>query len=110
MLETLREYAAQSLRGNAQHRGGREGHHEYFIRVAEHADTMFRSWQQLTGAASFEREWNNLRTAHEWAIATRNRAASQRLLAASYLFALSQLRFEHGDWAEAAIALDTEES
>src|SRR4051794_9864150 len=109
LLETLREFGDRRLRetGNADEVGDR--HLLYYVEVAEHADDLFRGSQQLVGIATFDREWDNLRAAHEWAITSGSLRMAERLLWASYLYAFSRMRFEHGDWATETIAMGTEE-
>ena len=85
----------------------RQHHLRHYVDVAEEADTLFRTALQMNGAATFDREWDNLRVAHEWAIATTDLAQAERLINASFPYAYSANRLEHGNWVEQAITLDT---
>ncbi len=106
LLETLRDFATRELEGAGQSLVNvRRQHLDHFVGVAERADDLFRSARQVEGAAVFDREWDNLRAAHEWAVATGNLGAAERLLLASRMYAFSRMRFEHGNWAEATIAM-----
>src|SRR3954451_2395504 len=109
LLETLREFGDRRLRERGNADQVRDRHLLYYVDVAEHADDLFRGSQQLVGIATFDREWDNMRAAHGWAITSRNLRMAERLLWASYLYALSRMRFEHGDWANETIALGTDE-
>ena len=106
MLETLRQFGHEQL-DHAAAFEIRQSHLRHYVDVAEQADSLFRSASQVNGAAIFDREWDNLRLAHEWAIATSDLVQAERLINASFLYAYSVNRVEHGDWVEQAIALDT---
>ena len=47
--------------------------------------------------------------AHEWATTHGDLSMAEQILASSRLYAISRVRVEHGDWAEATIALDSED-
>jgi hypothetical protein len=106
VLETLRQFAAEQLHHPAESEV-RQRHLRYYINIAEQADTLFRSALQVKGAAIFDREWDNLRIAHEWAIATSDLVQAERLINASFQHARSVNRLEHGNWVEQAITLET---
>lgn len=108
MLETLRQFADQRLGEDASAASLRERHLTYYVAIAEEADTLFRSERQVTGAETFEREWDNLRRAHEWAIVTTNLPMAERLIAALELHAQRRLKYELGDWVERTIALGSD--
>jgi hypothetical protein len=106
MLETLRKLAEEQL-GNAAVSEMRQHHLRHYLDLAEQADTLFRSASQVNGAAIFNREWDNLRSAHEWAIATSDLVQAERLINASFHHAFSVNRVEHGNWVEQTIGLET---
>ena len=106
--ETLRQFGESRLRSDDVV-ALRDQHLRHYVAVAERADTLFRSAHSLVGSAIFEREWDNLRKAHDWAITTEDLATAERLLVALELFAQRRLRFELGDWVERTIALDSDE-
>jgi hypothetical protein len=106
MLESLRQFGEEQL-GEPAAFEVHQHHLRYFVEDAEQADTLIRSALQVDGAAIFDREWDNLRTAHEWAIATGDLVQAERLLNASFQYASSVNRLEHGDWVEQTISLET---
>ena len=53
----------------------------------------------------FERIWDNLRAAHRWATTSGAVEAAERLLIATYWYAMNQLRHEYLEWGERTIAL-----
>ena len=107
MLETLRQFGKHKLGTRGGTADARERHLRHYVDVAEQADILWRS--QLTSATTFDREWSNLREAHDWAILTEDLPIAERLIIASRLHAESRMRFEHGDWVERTIALGTPE-
>jgi len=109
LLGTLREFGDRRLGESGQTTETHERHALHYIDVAERADALIRGSQQLVGIATFDREWDNLRVAHEWAIRTTNLPMAERVLWAPYLYALSRMRFEHGEWADKTTTLGTDE-
>ena len=106
VLETLRQFGEEQM-GNAAVSEVRERHLRHYVELAEQADALFRSALQVNGAAIFDREWDNLRIAHEWAVATSDLTEAERLILASHFHAETQNRREHGDWVNRTIALGT---
>ena len=106
VLETLLQFGGENL-GPAAISEVRQHHLRHYIVVAEQADTLFRGALQVRGAATFDREWDNLRVAHEWAVATGDLVQAERLVNATYEYALSVNRLEHSDWVEQTISLGT---
>ncbi len=58
-------------------------------------------------AEDFEREWDNLRAAHSWAVNTANLPAAECLIATTAPHAWCRLRHEHCEWATRTLTLDT---
>ena len=106
--ETLRQFGESHLRGDCA-AALRDRHLRHYVNVAEEADTLFRGARQVAGAAIFDREWDNLRRAHDWAIATADLVMAERLIYALELYAQRRLRFELGDWVERTIALGSDQ-
>jgi predicted ATPase/DNA-binding SARP family transcriptional activator len=107
LLETLREFGDDQLRTSDDYSIVRKRHLGHFVDVAEEADNLYRTEEQIFGAATFDREWDNLRTAHDWAVSSSDLTAAERLLAAARLYAISRRRWEHGDWADRTVGLAT---
>jgi hypothetical protein len=64
---------------------------------------------QVTASQSFDQEWDNLRAAHEWAVLTSDLTMAERVASACRLYAILRLRYEHREWVERTIALETDE-
>jgi hypothetical protein len=63
--------------------------------------------QQPEADSLFECEWDNLRAAHSWAVATGRLEAADVLVAATGPHALCRVTHEHGDWARRTLDLHT---
>jgi predicted ATPase/class 3 adenylate cyclase len=67
LLETIRQFAREKLKGPGDGDWVRSAHADYFLKLAEAADREhFRGSEQLTWLNRFETEHDNLRTALEW--------------------------------------------
>jgi hypothetical protein len=109
LLETLRQFGDNQLRASDDVAIVRERHLCHYVDVAEEADSRYRTAEEVSAGGTFDREWDNLRVAHQWAVSTGNLAKAERLLAASRLYAVGRRRYEHGDWAERTISLATDD-
>jgi len=66
--------------------------------------------RQGEGQVIFNREWDNVRAALSFAIATGDRTRAERLVLSSYFHAFVRLRLEHRDWVETLLGLESAES
>jgi predicted ATPase/class 3 adenylate cyclase len=105
VLETLRQFAAERLDEGGEVGALRDRHLSHYVAVAQQANRLWASRRQLDGSATFEREWDNLRAAHGWAIATTDLDAAELIVAATGRHARARGRDEHGDWAERTLGL-----
>jgi predicted ATPase/class 3 adenylate cyclase len=109
LLETLRQYAQERLVEI------RESHHVYdrhlahFAQVAGQTRQRWASPQQPDADAWFEREWDNLRAAHSWAVTEAHLDAADAIIAATGPYAHCHLIHEHGTWATRTLGADTSE-
>lgn len=100
LLETLREYGGEKLESANERDAFRQRHAEYFLRLAEAADSDLRGPNQSTRLRELELEHDNLRAALAW-----SRDGSPELglrLAVS----VSQFWQMRGFWAEGRGWLD----
>src|SRR4029453_11362639 len=107
LLETLRQFAAARVADAGDGNGLRERHLRHYLDVAQAAHRLWASPRQLTGGGIFERDWDNLRAAHAWAIATANVHAADAIVAATGDHARARGRHEHGDWAKRTLELES---
>lgn len=109
LLETVRGFAEIRQREARKVADGRDRHLAHYVEVAERLDDLFRGAAQATASRMFDQEWDNLRAAHEWAVLTSDLTMAERLVSACRLYATIRLRYEHREWVERTIALETDE-
>jgi predicted ATPase/DNA-binding SARP family transcriptional activator len=109
LLDTIRAFAHAKLGAAGKAAEVRDRHLAHYAEVAERLDNLFRGAMQVTASRNFEQEWDNLRAAHEWAVLTSDLTMAERLVSASRLYATIRLRYEHREWVERTIALETDE-
>ena len=80
LLETLRQYGAERLdeRGETDLLRGR--HLAHYVDVAEAARAAFQGDDPHGGVARFDANWDNLRAALGWAVATDDASAAEKLV------------------------------
>jgi predicted ATPase/class 3 adenylate cyclase len=110
LLETLRQFAAERLTAAGDADKLRERHLRHYLHVAVETRRLWASPHQLTANGIFDQDWDNVRAAHAWALATANVHAADVVVAATGWPALSRGRSEHGDWAERTLELESDES
>ena len=69
MLETIRQYANEKLEANDETQAYRDGHLEFFLRLAEEAEGDLRGPKQTAWFDRLEAEADNLRAAMLWSMA-----------------------------------------
>jgi predicted ATPase/class 3 adenylate cyclase len=67
MLETIRDYARETLQEANESERMRDQHLRYFVRLAEHSEPFLQSTQRAEWLPRLEAEHDNLRLALEWA-------------------------------------------
>jgi hypothetical protein len=107
LLETLRQFAAERLADTEAVNGVRERHLRHYAAVAQEARRVGASPRQVVGDGIFEREWDNLRAAHGWAIATADLDAAELIVEATGHHAQRRGFHELGDWAERTLELES---
>jgi predicted ATPase len=107
LLETLRQFAAERLAATGNANELRERHLGYYLAIAQKANQLLVSPHQLTGDGIFDRDWDNLRASHGWAINNANVDAADLVVAATACHAGVRGRHEHGDWAKRTLELES---
>jgi predicted ATPase/class 3 adenylate cyclase len=108
LLETLRQFAAERLTAAGDPDGLQERHLRHYRDVASEARRLWASPQQLSADAIFDRDWDNVRAAHAWALASDNLQAAEQIVASTGRPAFARGRHEHGDWAERTLKLESD--
>jgi predicted ATPase/class 3 adenylate cyclase len=86
MLETIREYAYESLTGSADEVGNRHRHAEFFRALAEEGESHLIGKDRLRWFKYLEQEHDNLRAAMDWAEKTGDTATALRTATALWRF------------------------
>jgi predicted ATPase/class 3 adenylate cyclase len=107
MLETIREYARESLeaRGNAEEI--RRLHAEYFLALAEQGASELQGPEEVTWLERLEIDHDNMRAALSWTLQSEEAELGMRLAGALWRF--WDMRGYYGEgrrWLEATLAKD----
>jgi predicted ATPase/transcriptional regulator with XRE-family HTH domain len=111
MLETIREYALEILAARSKEAPTiRRNHAEYYLALAEAAESELRGAQQTVWLNRLEREHDNLRTALRWA-QDNDASAGLRLVVALWRFWwLRGFLSEGRGWLKSMLSLDAVEA
>ena len=104
LLETLRQFGEERLVDNDATTQWRNRHLRFYAVAAERNESAYRSLGQRKANAWFDREWDNIRFAWAWALATGDCDRAFALVVSTFDFAVHWLRVEHADWLTAALA------
>ena len=86
LLATVREYALERLAESGESEATRDRHLAYYLALAEQAERAMLGPDETRWLNRLDREIDNLRLAHDWAIARGDAEAEWRLVAALALF------------------------
>jgi len=109
LLETLRQYAEKRLVETSESHHVYDRHLAHFAQVAAQTQQRWASPQQSDADALFDREWDNLRAAHSWAVTTARLDAADAIVAATGPHAFCHVTHEHGAWATRTLGRVTSE-
>jgi predicted ATPase/class 3 adenylate cyclase len=96
MLETIREFAQESLTGSADEVGTRHRHAEFFRTLAEEGEPHLIGKDQLRWFKFFEHEHDNFRAAMDWAEQTGDTVTALRTATALWRFWLERGHLREG--------------
>jgi predicted ATPase/DNA-binding CsgD family transcriptional regulator len=85
-LATVRDYALEQLEANTEVESTRDRHLAHYLALAEQADRAMLGPDEAAWLNRLDSEVDNLRQAHDWAIARGDLDAEWRLVAALALF------------------------
>lgn len=106
MLETIREYSQAKLEESSEADKARQHHAQYFLRLAEEAEPMLHSREQMLWLDRLERENNNLQAAMGWLLKNGKAQEALRLGAALYWFWYRYGHINDGEkWLNQALKL-----
>jgi predicted ATPase len=108
LLETLRQFAGERLVQSGSAARVRDYHLRYFVGFMREAWVGLWSAGEAQWIRAVGREFENLRVAVYAAIDSGERSAIEALIRPHVWWAWQSLRYEVGDWAEAALGVDPE--
>ncbi len=108
LLETLRQYGEEQLDARGETRVLRDRHQQHFTRLAVALGTRMRGSREVEATEAMDAEWDNLRAAHLWALASRDLESAACIVAETMQFAFRFMRHEHSSWAERTLNLSEE--
>jgi predicted ATPase/class 3 adenylate cyclase len=105
LLETVRQYSRDRLLEAAAVETARERHRDFFLQLAERAETKLRGSEQLVWLQRLDREHDNMRAALEWCgSADGEGEAGLQLATALWWFWIMRNHFSEGrQWLEEAL-------
>ena len=110
LLEPVRQFAAERLERRGEAELMRDRHLVHYRDLAERTYRLWSGPGRVDADARFDLEWDNLRAAHQWALATLERSSAERLVKAVHAHAQGRMRSEVGDWAQRTLDAATPES
>lgn len=106
LLETLREYGLERLKGAGEERALRSRHLAWSLRVAEQAEPELRGPEQAPWLDRLHAELDNFRAAFAWCLAEGDAEAALRLGSALLEFWIVRADWSEGrEWVDGALAL-----
>ena len=103
MLETIRAFSDRQLAERGERSTTRNAHLEHMMSVASLAGAVCRGEHWAEGVRRFRTEWDNLRTAVDWAIGTQRSGDVDRILRDVTFMSRWTLESEPARWADRAI-------
>jgi predicted ATPase/DNA-binding SARP family transcriptional activator len=105
LLETLRQFGRSRLIEGGHDAEIYAVHAHHFVDVTKRANELWFGGHQLDADAIFDREWDNIRAAHSFAISAYNLAAAEQIIEFTSAHASNRMRSEHREWGEATLTL-----
>ena len=105
-LETLRQYGEERLADSGHTEAVRDRHLAHYLAVATAMRVLQMGPRQLDGDLVFERDWENIRAAQAWAVASGDLVAADDLIYQSGAFANQRQYHEFIDWVDRLIATE----
>jgi hypothetical protein len=100
LLEILRQFGEERLEQRGDNVRMRDRHLAHYAGVAREAHRQWPSPRQLDADHVLDRDWDNLRGAHAWALVdARNLELADELLVTTGPHAWCRMIHEHGEWA-----------
>lgn len=106
MLETIREYALEQLQSTDEYKGIQGQHASAYVALAEQAEPHLVTSAGRSWLDRLDRDHDNLRAAHQWALANEDADIALRLVVALWRYWHMRGHLQEGrDRAEESLAL-----
>lgn len=100
LLETLRQYGEATIADDADAVALRDRHLARCVAIVKVIRAQQQSLHEAVAVSRMADEWDNIRVARDWAMATRDDDATDTIIGDLALPAIHTLRWEHAEWAE----------
>jgi predicted ATPase/class 3 adenylate cyclase len=104
LLETLRQYGEERLAARVDVVNRKDRHLAHYVGVARQASSWYEGAAYRDGAASFEREWDNLRAALAHAEASCDDASADAIVVSTFWYGYNVANEEHERWTRRRLA------
>ncbi len=105
LQETLRQFGEEQLEFRGQTTALRDRHMAHYAERIQDLDNSLRGARQLEATKGMAIEWDNLRAAHQWALAWADLDLAEQLVGSSCYYAFGQMRHEHAEWTQRTVEL-----
>lgn len=106
LLETLRQYGEERLADRGETGSVRDRHLAHYLHQARAMRLLQMGPRQLEAEQEFDSEWDNIRAAQSWAIASGALDSADELLYQCGAFAFNRMHHEFSDWADRLLAIE----
>src|SRR6185503_15069234 len=104
MLETIREFAGEQLEARGEVEKAQRAHSQFFLQLAETAETLFNGPEQSTWLERLANDHDNLRAALRFTLEHKDAEAALRLCVALWRFWFWRGHLREGrGWLEQAL-------
>jgi predicted ATPase/class 3 adenylate cyclase len=105
LLKTIRQFAEERIEARNDPSQLRDRHAAHVGDLARDLGRRLMTSEELTATRALDQEWDNIRAAHQWALARRDLDNAERIVAAVYNFADLRLRHEHEQMTQRTLEL-----
>lgn len=100
LLETLRQFGETCLDGRSELGAIRDRHLDWCLGMVDEAVALLSGRRQVDGHDVLDREWDNIRIAQQWALATGRVADGARVVTGCLHHAECRMLSEHSEWLD----------
>lgn len=105
LLETLRQYGEEHLADHGDPYAVRDRFLDHYLAVSARERATWASSRQNDANTAVAQEWDNIRSALNWAVVTKANDSAAALIDNTGPYAIHRDRREHRRWTEATVAM-----